>query len=161
MWTQSLRDGYRRCLWATRVLHQLQTRNMATPDSLSSLQAQLTLKWKGKDPEIVTVLEPETICWKNQLSEVMSDSQKPQPSWKSVLSPNVNEEWTHTQINEQTQQKWARRYREQRSGHHGEEVVHRRKGTRGHLYGDRRKLNWVHRSEYWNQIIILYIGNNL
>lgn len=60
------------------------------------------------------------------------------------MSPNVNEEHTHThtQINEQTQQKRARRYREQGSGHRREEVVDRRKGTWGHLYGDRWKLNF-------------------
>ena len=113
---------------------------LAAGTAHSKVNGTLTLILK--DPEIETVLEPETICWKNQLSKVMNDSQKPQPSWKRVLSPNVNEGQTHTQKYEQTQQKWARRYREQGSGHHREEVVDRRKGTWGHLYGDRWKLNF-------------------
>lgn len=88
----------RRCFWATRVLHQLQTRKMATPDSLSSLQAQLTLKWMGKDPEIVTVLEPETICWKkpiirshvwfSETSTILKKGVEPKCKWRTNTHTN-------------------------------------------------------------------------
>lgn len=96
--------------WATRVYISSEDREKTSNSRLPELAAGTssskvngTLTLTLKDPEIETVLEPETICWKNQLSEVMNDSQKPQPSWERVFEPRaINEEHTHTHTN-----KWA------------------------------------------------------
>ena len=162
MWTQPLPDGYWRCLWATRVLHQLRTRKAATPDSLSSLQAQLTLKWMGIGPwdsncsgTRNNLLKKPIIRsheWFSETSAILKKGVEPKCKWRTNTHTDKWVNPTKTSMEIPRAEKWSP---QGRGG--GQE-----KGYMGSpLWWQMEAKLWVHCSAYWNQIIILYTGNNL